>query len=41
MFDLYSKGADGNSVPPLTASASQDDVIMANDGGYYGLAKKY
>lgn len=41
MFDLYSMGKDGNSVAPLTAKASRDDVIMANDGGYYGLASNY
>lgn len=40
-FDLYSKGKDGQSVSPLTATASRDDVIMANDGGYFGLASKY
>src|ERR1700730_5109568 len=26
-FDLYSMGKDGQSVPPLTAKASQDDII--------------
>lgn len=41
MFDLYSKGADGLSVSPLTAARSRDDVIMANDGGYFGLARNY
>jgi general secretion pathway protein G len=40
-FDLYSKGRDGQSNPPLTAAASQDDVIRANDGGYVGLASNY
>ena len=40
-FDLYSLGPDGVSAPPLTAAGSKDDVIMANDGGYYGLASKY
>jgi general secretion pathway protein G len=40
-FDLYSMGKDSTSVPALTAKASQDDVIMANDGGYVGLASKY
>jgi general secretion pathway protein G len=40
-FDLYSKGKDGKSVPPLTASASKDDVIWANDGGFVGLASDY
>lgn len=40
-FDLYSMGADGQSRPPLTAAASADDVIRANDGGYIGLASEY
>jgi len=40
-FDLYSMGPDGKSVPPLTAQASQDDVIWANDGDYIGLASQY
>lgn len=40
-FDLYSLGVDGRSAAPLTALASQDDVIRANDGGYIGLASKY
>ncbi len=40
-YDLYSVGADGQSKPPLTAAVSQDDVILANDGNYVGLASKY
>ena len=40
-FDLYSMGKDGKSVPPLTASASQDDIIWANDGDFVGLASDY
>ena len=40
-FDLYSMGPDGDSKPPLTAKASQDDIIRANDGEYIGLASKY
>jgi general secretion pathway protein G len=40
-FDLYSMGEDGQSVPPLNATKSRDDVIRANDGGFIGLAKKY
>jgi general secretion pathway protein G len=40
-FDLYSMGADGKSVPPLTAQASQDDIIWANDGDFVGLASQY
>lgn len=40
-FDLYSIGPDGQSSPPLTAKASQDDVIWANDGDYVGVAEQY
>ena len=40
-FDLYSMGKDRQSVPPLTAKASQDDVIWANDGDYVGVASQY
>ena len=40
-YDLYSKGRDGDSRAPLTARASRDDIIRANDGGYIGLASNY
>jgi general secretion pathway protein G len=40
-YDLYSLGADGQSKPPLTPPVSHDDVILANDGTYIGLASKY
>ena len=40
-YDLYSKGKDGDSKSPLTAQASRDDIIRANDGGYIGLASGY
>ena len=40
-YDLYSVGPDGDSLPPLTAPVSKDDVIMANDGNYVGLASDY
>ncbi len=40
-FDLYSMGLDGASVAPLAARPSQDDVVVANDGGFIGLAKRY
>jgi general secretion pathway protein G len=40
-YDLYSVGADGQSRPPLTVPVSKDDVILANDGNYIGLASKY
>jgi general secretion pathway protein G len=40
-YDLYSKGKDGNSVSPLTAKQSRDDIVRANNGGYVGLASEY
>lgn len=40
-FDLYSKGADGNSADNISAQKSLDDIIRANDGTYIGLASKY
>jgi general secretion pathway protein G len=40
-FDLYSRGKDGGTATPLTARPSRDDVIVANDGGWIGLAKNF
>ena len=40
-YDLYSKGPDGASSPPLTARAGQDDIVRANDGAYIGVAADY
>jgi general secretion pathway protein G len=40
-YDLYSKGADGNSFPPLTVAPSFDDILRANNGRYIGLASEY
>ena len=40
-YDLYSMGEDGSSVAPLTAEASRDDIVRANNGKYVGLAEKY
>ncbi len=40
-YDLYSMGEDGQSQAPLTAPASKDDVIRANDGGFIGLASRF
>ena len=40
-YDLWSMGADGRSVPPLTANSSRDDIIRANDGSFYGRASGY
>ena len=40
-YDLYSKGPDGDSVSPLTAKASRDDIIRANNGRFIGPASSY
>jgi general secretion pathway protein G len=40
-FDLYSMGVDGESVSPLPAQKSRDDVVRANNGAYIGLAINY
>jgi general secretion pathway protein G len=40
-YDLYSMGKDGTSAAPLTAKASRDDIIRANDGAYIGLASNF
>ncbi len=40
-FDLYSMGKDGQSVSPLTAQASRDDIIRASNGRYIGPASGF
>jgi general secretion pathway protein G len=40
-YDLCSMGKDGKSNTPLTAKASRDDIIRANDGMYVGKAYLY
>jgi general secretion pathway protein G len=40
-YDLYSVGKDGKSNLPITAQASHDDIIRANNGRYVGLAENY
>jgi general secretion pathway protein G len=40
-YDLYSMGPDGESRAPLTAKASRDDIVRANDGRYIGPAEEY
>jgi general secretion pathway protein G len=40
-FDLYSMGPDGKSQPPFTAKASQDDIVRAYNGGYYGKVSDF
>ena len=40
-YDLYSMGPDGDSVGPLTAQQSRDDIVRANDGRFIGKAEDY
>jgi len=40
-FDLYSIGKDGKTQAPLTAKASHDDIIRANNGRFIDIASKY
>lgn len=40
-YDLYSMGKDGQSMPPITAKVSLDDIIRASDGSYTGLASQF
>ncbi len=40
-FDLYSVGKDGKTSAPLTAKASYDDIIRANNGRFIDIATKY
>jgi len=40
-YDLYSKGPDGASASPLTAKASRDDILRANNGRFVGPASSY
>lgn len=40
-FDIYSRGKNGTTVVALTPPQSQDDVIRASDGGFYGLARNF
>ena len=41
LYDLYSMGKDGQTQAPLTAKVSHDDVIMASDGGFFGIATTF
>jgi general secretion pathway protein G len=40
-FDLYSKGKNGDSKGPLSAKASRDDIIRANNGSFVGLGEDF
>ena len=40
-YDLYSMGKDGQSVPPLTANVSQDDIVRGRNGAFVGLGSDF
>ncbi len=40
-FDLFSMGSDGDSSDPLSAKASRDDIVRANNGDFIGLGEDY
>ena len=40
-YDLYSKGPDGESVSPLTANISKDDIVRGRNGKFFGVATDY
>ena len=40
-YDLYSRGEDGDSKGPLSAKASRDDIVRANNGAFIGLGEDY
>jgi len=40
-YDLYSRGEDGSTSGSLSASASRDDIVRANNGAYIGLGEDY
>jgi general secretion pathway protein G len=40
-FDLYSMGRDRKSSNPLSAAASRDDIVRANNGAFIGLGEDY
>jgi len=40
-YDLYSIGPDGATSPSLSSSASFDDIVRANDGGFIGQGSRF
>ena len=40
-YDLYSRGSDGRTASAVTAKASRDDIIRADNGGFIGLGSHY
>jgi len=40
-YDLYSPGPDRVTALSLAASESQDDIVLAGDGGFVGIVTQY
>lgn len=40
-FDLYSAGPDQETLPPLAAKVSRDDIVRASDGAFVGIAEEF
>jgi general secretion pathway protein G len=40
-YDIYSMGPDGLTETPFTSVAGRDDVVIANDGAYFGIAEDH
>ena len=40
-FDVYSMGPDGKTASPFTSIPGGDDIVVANDGQYVGIACEY
>ena len=37
-YDIYSMGKNGVTASPFTSILGKDDIVMAGDGAYFGLA---
>lgn len=40
-FDVYSMGPDGKTATPFTSIPGGDDIVIANNGQYVGVACEY
>jgi general secretion pathway protein G len=40
-YDVYSMGEDGVTASPFTSTLGKDDIVMAGDGAYFGLAEDH
>ena len=40
-YDVYSMGKDGVTASPFTSNLGKDDIVLAGDGTYFGLAEDH